>query len=331
MGRFALLGLIVLALAGCKRDHHAELIPREASPRSFPQMEYPQDNAYSPERWQLGKTLFFDKRFSDNNDVSCATCHQPDHYFADQTPTTDGTGNATGTRNVPSLVNVGYHPYFTREGGVSTLEKQVLIPIQEHNEFNSNILMIAEELNEDEELLNLSIEAYGEPISAFTITRALSNYERSLVGGYTRYDYFEEGYPGVFTAEEAQGRALFFGEAGCGGCHNGFDLTTYEIVNNGLYATFEDPGLYRLTLDPADSGKFKIPSLRNIEHTAPYMHDGSVQTLEEVIAHYVSGGASHTFQDQRIQPLSLSESEGDALIAFLKTLTDESFTEIHHE
>lgn len=320
------LGCIGLALLfiSCKKDVASYAAPDEIT-GFLPLIQYPEDNQYTVQRAALGRKLFFDTRFSSDGMVSCGSCHSQERFFADDQPTSPGAEGADGTRNSPSLLNVAYHPYFTREGGVPTLEMQVLVPIQEHNEFNSNMVLIAEELNADDELRNLSLGAYDEEITPFTITRALANFERTLLSFNARIDQAARGEL-VPTAQELYGQELFFSEkTQCGSCHSGFNFSSYEIVNNGLYRYSPDPGLARLTGLPTDSGKFKVASLRNVEMTAPYMHDGSMWTLEEVVEHYNSGGKGHASQDPRIQPLGLNSSEKEALVAFLRILTDSTF------
>jgi cytochrome c peroxidase len=247
--------------------------------------------------------------------------------FSDDVAFSPGSENAPGTRNAPGLSNVVYHPYFTREGGVPTLEMQVLVPVQEHNEFNSNILEIAERISQNSEYVQMSQAAYGRDPDAFVITRAIANFERSLISGNSAYD--QENYQniaGSMSLSEKRGQELFFSDrTQCSNCHSGFNFSNYAFENNGLYAAYTDPGRYRLTGDSADLAKFKVPSLRNVAVTAPYMHDGSMASLEEVIEHYQSGGFHHINKSELIQPLDLTEQEQQDLIAFLHALTDYSF------
>lgn len=315
------IAFILLATA-CRKGTHLTIIGETSF---LPPISYPDDNTFSPERYALGKALFFDPRFSADGLVSCASCHQPHMYFADDKPVSPGSNEAPGTRNVPSLVNIAFHPYFTREGGVPTLEMHVLVPIQEHNEFNNNILLIADLLNQDSLLRNMSLLAYNQEITPYTITRSLANFQRQLISNNAPYDRALRGQTQLTTAQE-RGRQLFFSSStGCVDCHGGFNFTNYQIVNNGLYSQYNDPGLARLTGLAADSGKFKVPSLRNIAQTAPFMHDGSLANLEEVIDHYNSGGKPHPSKDNRIKPLNLSEQNKADLIAFLESLTDDTF------
>jgi cytochrome c peroxidase len=296
-------------------------------PVGFPSMEFPSDNEFSQERWELGKMLFFDPVLSSDSSISCASCHLPELAFSDRVAFSKGVKERDGTRNSPSLANIGYHPYFTREGGVPTLEMQILVPIQEHNEFDFNIVLIAELLKKDSQYTSLALAAYGRIPDPFVITRSLACFERSLISGNSPYDQFHfQNDQSAISASAKRGEKLFFSDkTNCSKCHDGFNFTNYAFENNGLYSNYPDPGRFRLTGNPADSALFKVASLRNVSITGPYMHDGSFQSLEEVINHYNSGGKQHPHKSDLIRPLNLTEDEKLDLINFLKTLTDESF------
>ncbi len=301
-------------------------------PVGFPGMEFPEGNKFTMARWELGKKLFYDPVLSVDSSLSCASCHKQALAFADDVAFSDGVMGRAGTRNSPSLANIGYHPYFTREGGVQTLEMQILVPIQEHNEFAFNIVYIAERLNRDSVYVQISREAYGRVPDPFVITRSISCFERSLISGNSAYDRFEfQGEDKALDKEEKAGMDLFFSEkTACGSCHGGFNFTNYAFENNGLYQSYPDPGRFRLTGDPADSARFKVPSLRNVALTAPYMHDGSLEDLEAVIDHYQAGGKGHPNQSKEVRPFSLTEKEKRQLIAFLSSLTDVGFITNEH-
>jgi cytochrome c peroxidase len=225
---------------------------------------------------------------------------------------------------VPALSNVGYLPYFLREGGVPTLEMQVLVPIQEENEFHNNIVVIADSLANDESYVEASMNAYGEGPSPYVITRALAAFQRGIVDGNSPYDQWVSGDSEAMTDSEISGLEVF-SEIGCDRCHSGFLFTDNRIANNGLYETYDDPGLARLTGRTEDIGKFKVPSLRNVGMTAPYMFDGSLATLDDVLAHYESGGSSHPNKAPEIEPITLTDAQKEDLKAFLNALTDNSF------
>ncbi len=291
----------------------------------FSSIEFPEGNEYSNERWLLGKKLFYDSIMSRDYSVSCGSCHKQEFAFGDHMDFSRGTEGRSGTRNTPSIVNIAYHPYFTREGGVPTLEMHALVPIQEHDEFDFNILHIADRISNDDQYVTLSLEAYDRQPDPFVITRALACFQRSLISGNSSYDQYL--YNGEELSERAKfGEELFFSErTQCSACHDGFNFTDYSFQNTGLYEEYLDNGRFRLTGKEEDLAKFKVPSLRNIELTAPYMHDGSLETLDEVLEHYNSGGHDHPNKSTLIQPLALNTHEIDALKAFLKSLTDHSF------
>lgn len=321
------LGLFFLwILLSCSKGE----LPKEFSfdtPNGFPEMVIPSDNQITEARWLLGKKLFFDEKLSRDSSISCASCHLPSNAFSDVVAQSLGVDGAVGKRNSPSIANVGYHPYFMREGGVATLEQQVLVPIQEHTEMDFNIVAAAERLNGLEEYIAMSNEAYGRDIDYFVIARAISSFERTLVSGNSAYDKFEfQENSNALTTMQKNGKDLFFSQrTQCSTCHSGFNFTDYGFENNGLYENYIDKGRYILTNDLADSEKFKTPSLRNVELTAPYMHDGSIQTLEEVVEHYNSGGAINPNKSPLIQSLNLTEVEKNELVSFLKSLTDYEF------
>ncbi len=294
-------------------------------PKGFPAINFPEDNGFTKDRWLLGKRLFYDKSLSLDSSISCASCHQPSLAFSDSVAFSLGVKKLSGTQNAPSLTNVAYHPYYTRLGGVSTLEKQILVPIQEHNEFNFNIVEIAKRLRANKEYQELSKKSYNRDFDYYVITRAIANFERSLISGESKYDKYKQGLI-KFTENEIQGMELFFSEkTNCSKCHSDFNFSNYAFENNGLYETYKDVGRKRLTEKDEDLEKFKVPSLRNVELTAPYMHDGSFRTLSEVVKHYNSGGKNNKQKSTLIRPLSLTETEQNNLIHFLNTLTDKKF------
>ena len=323
----ALLCLFALSCTEEEIDQGIDDLALMEVPPAFPEIDHPAGNEYTNERWSLGKKLFFDPILSKDGQVSCASCHDPALAFSDKEKVSNGSDGLAGIRNAPTLVNVAYHPYFTREGGVPTLEMQILVPIQEHNEFNNNIVSIADTLAKIEEYVSMSFAAYDQEPNPFVITRALAQFERSLISGQSAYDLqYNYGISRSMSKSAKRGKILFESErTSCTSCHSGFNFTDYSFQNNGLYEKYEDPGRSRFTQKEEDVAIFKVPSLRNIEITGPYMHDGSIETLEEVIDHYDRGGAAHLNKSKKIKPLHLSNDEKADLLAFLKSLTDEKF------
>lgn len=321
-----ILFISILFFACAKEEMVTDTEPILKVPPGFPDPDFPEDNQLTMARWALGKKLFFDPELSVNKQLSCASCHLPELAFSDNLPFSMGVEGRIGTRNAPTLANVAYHPYFTREGGVPTLEMQILVPIQEHNEFDFNILLIADRLNKDSTYVSESYAAYDRAPDAFVITRALSTFERTMLSGGSRYDQFIHGNSSALSAAERRGKNLFFSDRlNCSKCHSDFNFTNYAFENNGLYETYPDDGRFRFSGDSNDIALFKVPTLRNVSITGPYMHDGSIGTLEEVVEHYNSGGKNHPHRSNLIQPLNLTEGEKADVVAFLNSLTDTDF------
>ncbi len=329
MQKFCIYICIVGLAIGCAKDNADTLADAEllVVPEGFPAVDFPEDNPLTLAAYDLGKKLFFDPALSRDSTVSCASCHQQSKAFADHLPFSLGAGGALGTRNAPTLANVAYHPYFTSEGGVPTLEMQVLVPIQEHNEFDFNIVLISERLSEDPAYVSMAQKAFDRGIDPYAITRAIATYERTLISGNSLYDQVHfQGELSAMSQEAQSGLDLFFSDSlACSSCHSGFNFTNYAFENNGLYSDYLDNGRYRLTGLEEDRARFKVPTLRNVEMTAPYMHDGSFTSLEEVIDHYASGGMDHPNKSELLQGFHISEKQKKDLVAFLKSLTDESF------
>lgn len=326
---FLLFALLVEA--GCRKADTSCLSAEGnfqlgVAPAGFPDIPFPEGNEFTVARWELGKKLFYDPVLSIDSSLSCGSCHKLSLAFSDDRAFSPGVEGRPGKRNAPSLANVAYHPYFLREGGVPTLEMQILVPIQEENEFAHNIVDISAELVADSEYVQMSRAAYGRDPDPFVITRALSTFERSLVSGGSAYDAWLGGCDDALSAAEERGRALFFSErAQCSQCHGGINFTNYAFENNGLYANYADEGRMHLTGDSADLARFKVPSLRNVFLTGPYMHDGSMATLQEVVLHYNAGGAAHPNKSVLVRPLGLTDRELEDLVAFLGALTDWDF------
>ena len=326
--RYITYSLIVSLLIGCSEDAVTQLDSAftRNRPSDFTQVVYPTGNEYSEARWELGKKLFYDNSLSIDSSISCASCHKAELAFSDNVALSAGVFQRPGVQNAPSLANVAYHPYYTRAGGVATLEMQVLVPLQEHNEFDFNIVAAAERIAQDSTYTAMSWQAYNRAPDSYVITRALANFERELISNNSRFDqqYFQNNE--VMNAEEIAGMELFYSEkTNCFKCHSGPNFTNYEFENNGLYAEYDDLGRKRLTGEDSDNALFKVASLRNIAVTGPYMHDGSLASLNEVIEHYSRGGRKHPNQSIEVKSLHLSSQEENELVAFLGTLTDEEF------
>lgn len=319
----------ILFFFGCEKDKVsvASVSSDFELPMGFPAISFPEDNAYTKARWDLGKKLFYDNVLSIDQSINCGSCHKASIAFSDDVALSDGVKSRPGIRNAPTLANVAYHPYYTREGGVPTLEMQVLVPIQEHNEFAFNIVKAGERLATDSQYIAMSKEAYNRAPDYYVITRAIANFERTLISGNSPFDkYTYQNQSGALNATEKAGMELFYSEkTNCSSCHSGFNFSNYAFENNGLYESYNDEGRMRLTNNSEDQALFKVPTLRNVALTGPYMHDGSMRSLQEVVDHYNNGGKNHPNKSNLVQPLNLTNQEKDQLIAFLQSLTDQQF------
>lgn len=303
-------------------------------PKGFPTPYIPEDNPLTQEKIALGKLLFFDPLLSKDRTVSCASCHQPQNAFSDAKPLSVGVYGQLGDRNSMPLVNLAWVGTFFWDGSSPTLEQQVLKPLTSAKEMGMSIEEIETRLLKDKKYKKLFWEVFGEKPSIGNISKAIASYERTLVSANSRYDRFFYGKDAMaFTDSEIRGYYLFMGErTHCASCHNGPNLGQLSFENNGLYENYADEGRSKITGLARDVGKFKVPSLRNIAKTAPYMHDGSLKTLEDVVMHYITGGKNHPNKSLHVhfpEDPSINETEIKDLINFLKTLTDDAFIENH--
>jgi cytochrome c peroxidase len=309
---------------------------------TFPIPDMPRDNPLTIERVELGKKLFFDKRVSINDRQSCADCHSPDKAFTDGHRTARGAEGDLGTRNSMPLFNLAWKREFFWDGRAKSLREQVLQPIQNPLEMQQSLTNLAMKLQSDRSSRNypaLFTAAFGSPeITAEKISLALENYLLTLTSFDAKFDRVMRGEE-KFTDEEQRGFELFSTEydprrgqfgADCFHCHGGPLFQSQAFANNGLDAAFTDTGREKVTGKASDRGKFAVPSLRNVALTAPYMHDGRIRTLEEVIEHYSTGVVRSQTLDPNLAkhpdggvPLSMADKH--ALVAFLTTLSDRQF------
>ena len=309
--------LFILFLGSCSTDSFVF----EGLDATYPEMKFPLDNPANPDAAKLGERLFFDPILSIDSTISCGSCHKPEMGFATNDAVTPGVDGALGKRNSPSLMNVGFQPYFMREGGVPSLEMQVLVPLGDETEMAHNVVDAVRRLNRNSSYRNEFLTVYGDTASPFLLVRALANFERTLIDFSSAFDSYINGEGSSLSAEAVKGGQLFYGKANCVECHSGVLLTDFSFANNGsAILDSSDYGRELLTNESDDRYVFKTPSLRFVKQTAPYMHDGSVSTLAAVIDQYNSGGVSHSFTDPRIQPLDLSTAERNQLLAFLEAL-----------
>ncbi len=293
-------------------------------PIGFPYPQIPADNLPTAYRIALGRRLFIDPILSRDSSISCSSCHKDNLHFTDGLTVALGIDGLLGTRNAPSIINAAYQPYFLWDGGVPNLEQQVLAPIDAHNEMDFDVNLVVNRLNRIESYRNDFEKAYEQAPSVFALTRAIACYERTLFSGKSKFDEYQYNHnTAALSASEQNGMTLFFGERGeCFHCHGEYNFTDNSFKNNGLYLNYADSGRARITTLHSDVGKFKVPSLRNIAYTAPYMHDGSLATLEDVVEHYNTGGKAHFNKSALLKPLNLTTQEKIDLVNFLKALSD---------
>lgn len=288
-------------------------------------MTIPKDNPQSAEKIELGRRLFFDKRLSADNSVSCASCHSPVKAFTDGKKVSVGLRGLRAMRNAPTLLNVGYQHTLMFDGQVPSLEMQVLVPLKDSNEMGNDMKVLIQKMKDIPYYQQQAKKIFDRDFDAYVLTRSIAAYERTLLSFQTPFDDFFAGNKSAISESAARGWKLFSKKLYCTECHAPPHFTSFKTANNGLYTSYEnhlDKGRFRIDGDSSEIGSFKVPTLRNILKTGPYMHDGSISSLLGVIDHYAQGGKGHTNQDPRIQPFVLSTKERKDLMAFFESLSD---------
>ena len=272
-------------------------------------MPIPDDNPLTTEKVALGRKLFFDKRLSRDQSVACASCHDAKQAFTDRRSVPEGVFGRHGTRNAPTLVNRGYGSSQFWDGRSPSLEQQVLKPIQDPNEMDMTLADVTTRLGLTERALS----------------DALASYVRTIRSGNCRVDqYLSRG--AELSEEEKSGMRVFRLKGNCVTCHVGPNFSDEKFHNTGIAwhdGVLADQGRFALSRREQDRGAFRTPTLREVARTAPYMHDGSIATLEEVIEHYDKGGVPNPQLDPEIRPLHLTQQEKRDLLAFLRALSGE--------
>jgi cytochrome c peroxidase len=336
--RFTSVALLAIIFMACSDE---EVKPESGGgtyllrfPSYFPQPEplLSNNDPLTKDGVALGKMLFFDPILSGNNQVSCSTCHQPAKGFADGLAlTSNGISGNTLHRHSPALVNLAWAKGFFWEGGSKNLESQALAPIINADEMGQNVVELIEELNAHSEYPALFKKTFTDgEINGSNIMKALAQFERTLISATTKYDYYRQGKASL-TELESKGMMLV--EKKCGSCHPAPLFTNNGYHNNGLDSEYSSDhegiaqGRYRITFLPEDLGKFKVPTLRNIGASAPYMHDGRFATLDDVLDHYAHGIQASSTLDSILPPdgMALTTEERQAILSFLDALTDEKF------
>ena len=287
----------------------------------------PANNQTTPERAALGKMLFFDSRLSRDGRVSCASCHSPLYGWSDGLPTGVGIGGAVLGRASPTIVNVGFNSIQMWDGREPTLESQASGPMKTAAEMHTDLSMVVAWLRETPGYVSAFAAAYpDEPISMDTVTRALAAFERTVISNNSPFDQWVAGDAGAMNPQEIEGFKVFLDpdKGNCAVCHSAPNFTDNGFHNLGL-ASFglddPDPGRYSQVPLRLMQGAFKTPTLRDIALTAPYFHDGSATTLMEVIEHYEKGGEVTSNLSPNMKPLSLTQADKEALVAFMQALT----------
>ncbi len=293
-------------------------------PRGLPdEIPAPADNPLTVNRIELGRRLFFDAILSEDGSTSCSTCHLPERAFAGDKPKAIGVMGRQGRRNVPSILNRALGTSQFWDGRAATLEEQALQPIQSPTELGSSIDAVLERLQAHPEYPAAFNAAFTDGVTADNLARAIAGFERSLLTGDSAVDRFRTNEFVALTDAERQGLWIFESRGQCWRCHSGPNFTDERFHNTGVSWGAEptDLGRFEVTNDDSDRGKFKTPTLRNVALTAPYMHDGSIATLREVVEFYSRGGNDNPNLDPIVKPLELTERDINHLLAFLEAVT----------
>ena len=308
------------------------IIRPNRSPRRLADMvmRVPPDNPITDAKAALGRRLFFDRLLSHDGSVSCATCHDPARAFADERPLAVGVFGRVGRRHSPSLVNRGFGRSQFWDGRAATLEALAVQPIPDPNEMDLSLDEAVARLAADESYRATFQTVFERPVSIEDVARALATYLRTIRSEDSPYDRFVFGDPEALTAQQQLGLRIFRSKARCIICHGEPTFTDEVFQNTGVawrvdsetaVGTYQDQGRFQVTGLERDRGKFKTPTLREVARTAPYMHDGSLATLADVIEFYNTGGRSNPNMFPLVRPLNLLPDEKQALVAFLESLS----------
>lgn len=285
----------------------------------------PTDNPMSTAKVELGKLLFFDPRLSGNNHWACATCHNPVLAYGDGMPRALGFGDEKElARHAPTLYNVAYNTYQFWDGRVVSLEEQAKLPIQHPREMNSRPEEVMRKISALAGYRSRFLEVFGKAPTFEDLARAIAAFERTLITQNSAFDRYAMGEKGALTHQEKRGLILFVSKAACSRCHNGPNFTDNQFHNIGLPPggpLKEDLGRYQVSKQAKDQRAFKTPTLRNSALTAPYMHNGVLKSLDEVVDFYNQGGGDDPMKSEKIFALHLTDPEKQDLVVFLKALT----------
>lgn len=301
-------------------------------PLGLIQFQWPKDNPYSPEKVELGKLLYYDKRLSADNTVACASCHAPSMGFTDNAPVSTGIRGQKGGRSAPTVINRAYSLQQFWDGRAASLEEQAKGPVQNPIEMGNTHEQCVAKLKSIAGYRAMFKKVFGsEDFTMDHVAMAIATYERTVLSGNSPYDRYKAGQKTAMSAAQIRGMGVYFDKAKCDQCHEGVNLTLNSYHNIGVGADKPEPdtGRYAVTKRDADWGAFKTPTLRDIARTAPYMHDGSVQTLEDVVEYYDKGGTPNKNLDERIKPLKLTPQDKKDLAEFLRAFNGEGWLAQH--
>jgi cytochrome c peroxidase len=280
----------------------------------------PEDNPTMPEKVALGKQLYFDPRLSCDDTVSCASCHDPKKGWSNDERFATGVRSQLGGRSAPTIINSAYSPLQFWDGRANQLEGQALGPIANPIEMDHKLEDCVVKLNKIPGYRQQFQKVFGTDVTPENIAKAIAAFERTVLSGNAPYDKFKAGEKDALSEAAQRGMKLFFGKARCASCHSGavFSDQSFHNIGVGIKARNPDLGRYEVTKVVGDKGAFKTPGLRDIARSKPYMHDGSLKTLEEVIDYYDQGGVPNPQLDEEIFPLKLTAQEKVDLVTFLK-------------
>ncbi|MEX0585741.1 MAG: cytochrome c peroxidase, partial [Pirellulales bacterium] len=311
-----LLAILTVTLAVGRADESFRL----ALPRGLAEVPVPKDNPLTAAKIELGKQLYFDPRLSRDNTISCASCHDPDKGWSNGDRFATGVRGQKGDRSAPTIINAAYQENQFWDGRAKHLEGQALGPIQNPIEMDLTIDEVVVKLSAIEGYKKQFREVFGADVTADGIAKAIASFERTVLSGDAPYDRFKAGDINALSASAQRGLKVFSNKAQCTSCHTGPNFTdgAYHNLGVGIDDPKPDPGRQVHSKLLGDRGAFKTPTLREVAKTAPYMHDGRLKTLEEVLEYYNKGGVANPQLDEVIVPLKLSDEEKADLIAFLK-------------
>lgn len=339
LSRSILSGLAALASLGIGAGHFFAAGDPPRFPAEGPKVPlgllpiiWPKDNPYSPQKAELGWLLYFDKRLSADHTVSCASCHDPKNGFTDGGAVSKGIRGQLGGRSAPTVINRAYSLDQFWDGRAASLEEQAKGPIANPIEMGNTHPACENTIAGIPGYRAKFKEVFGtDQVTIDRIAQAIATFERTVLSGNSAYDRFKAGDQAALTPSQKRGMEIFFSNnARCDSCHEGVNFTNgkYANIGIGMDKAVPDLGRFIVTGKEEEKGAFKTPTLREIAHTAPYMHDGSLKTLEDVVEHYNKGGIKNQWLHPDVRPLNLKDQEKKDLVEFLKALSGEGWQHI---